>query len=116
MLSGLQHYVFCPRQWALIHIEQQWADNVHTVEGNIFHTRAHDEKRSELKGDTLIVRGLRIRSIRLNVSGICDVVEFHRDEHGIELHGRDGRWYVYPIEYKKGSPKEHQADELQLCG
>ena len=115
MLSGLQHFIFCRRQWALIHIEQQWSDNVHTAEGTIFHMRTHDAKQTELRGDVLTVRGLRIHSRRMNVTGICDVVEFHQDAQGIPLVGRKGRWRVYPVEYKKGSPKAHQADELQLC-
>ena len=115
MLSGLQHFVFCRRQWALIHVEQQWAENVHTAEGQIFHHRAHDDMQTEVRGDTIIVRGLRVQSARLGISGVCDVVEFHRCEDGITLAGREGRYSVYPIEYKKGAPKAHQADELQLC-
>lgn len=115
MLSGIQHFAFCRRQWALIHIEQQWMDNVHTAEGDLFHRRAHDESATEMRGDTLIVRGLRVQSERLGVSGICDVVEFHKCETGVTLAGREGRFSAYPIEYKKGAPKAHQADELQLC-
>lgn len=115
MLSGLQHFIFCRRQWALIHIEQQWADNDHTAAGDVFHTRTHDAKQSELRGDVLIVRGLRIQSQRMNVTGVCDVVEFHRDTQGIPLAGREGRWRICPVEYKKGAPKAHQADEAQLC-
>lgn len=115
MLSGIQHFAFCRRQWALIHVEQQWSDNLHTAEGDVFHRRAHDETQTEMRGDTLIVRGLRVQSERLGISGICDVVEFHRCETGVTLAGREGRFSAYPIEYKKGAPKAHQADELQLC-
>ena len=115
MLSGLQHFAYCRRQWALIHVEQQWQENLHTAEGQVFHQRAHDEKQTEVRGDTVIVRGMRVQSERLGVSGICDVVEFRRALEGIALAGREGRFSVYPIEYKKGAPKEHQADELQLC-
>ena len=115
MLSGLQHFAFCRRQWALIHVEQQWQENLHTAEGQVFHRRAHDEQQTEVRGDTIIVRGLRVQSERLGVSGICDVVEFHREENGITLAGREGHFRVYPVEYKKGAPKEHRADELQLC-
>lgn len=114
-LSALQHYAFCPRQWALIDIERQWAENLRTVEGDVFHHRVHDEAQSELRGDTLILRGLRVRSQRLQVSGICDVVEFYREPEGIALSGREGLWRPYPVEYKKGAPKARQADELQLC-
>ena len=115
MLSGLQHFAYCRRQWALIHVEQQWQENLHTAEGQVFHQRAHDEKQTEVRGDTVIVRGLRVQSERLGVSGICDVVEFTRSPDGIALAGREGRYQVHPVEYKKGAPKEHQADELQLC-
>lgn len=115
MLSGLQHFLFCRRQWALIHLEQQWAENEHTADGAIFHTRTHDEKQTELRGDALTVRGLRVQSRRMHVTGVCDVVEFHRDAHGVPLSGREGLWRVYPVEYKKGAPKSHQADEAQLC-
>lgn len=116
LLSGIQHFAFCRRQWALIHIEQQWAENGRTVEGSIFHRRAHGGDQFESRGDVLIARALRIFSSRLGVSGICDVVEFHRDPHGITLAGRDGKWSVYPVEYKRGESKEHDADRLQLCG
>ncbi len=116
MLSGLQHFAFCRRQWALIHIEQQWAENVRTVEGNILHRRAHDARQLEARGDLLIARGMRIKSDKLGVTGVCDVVEFRRDKAGIELAGHAGRWQPYPVEYKRGQPKENNADELQLCG
>lgn len=114
-LSGIQHYAFCPRQWALIYVEQQWADNARTVDGTIFHERTHQEELTEKRGDLMITRGLRIRSETLGVTGQCDVVEFRQSEEGITLHGREGKWRVYPIEYKKGSPKPFDADELQLC-
>ena len=116
-LSGIQHFAFCRRQWALIHIEQQWAENVRTVEGNLFHRRAHDAEKTEMRGNILTVRGLHIHSARLGVSGICDVVEFYRNEdNGVSLAGYEGKWSPYPIEYKRGAPKENKADELQLCG
>lgn len=115
-LSGIQHYAFCPRQWALIFIEQQWADNVRTIDGNLLHRRAHDENLIERRGDMLIARGLRVVSHELNATGVCDVVEFHSDPGGIFLPGQTGLWRVYPVEYKRGSPKENDADALQLCG
>lgn len=114
MLSGLQHFAFCPRQWALIHIEQQWAENTRTVDGQIFHKRAH-ETTHELRGDKLTIRGLRVTSHNLGITGICDVVEFHRTADGVPIHGYEGTWQPYPVEYKKGEPKEHDADRLQLC-
>lgn len=86
------------------------------VEGNLLHEKAHDGEQFESRGDLLIARGLRIVSRRLNVTGACDVVEFHRDPKGIALAGREGTWRVYPVEYKRGEPKENDADRLQLCG
>lgn len=80
------------------------------------HQRAHDETQLERRGDMLIIRGLRVASERLNVSGVCDVVEFHQSELGVTLYGQDGKWMPYPVEYKHGAPKEHDADALQLCG
>ena len=115
MLSGIQHFAFCRRQWAMIHIEQQWEENARTTAGELMHKKAHDEKSIEKRGDLLTVRGLRISSRELGLSGQCDVVEFRRDAGGIELFGYDGKWNPVPVEYKHGAPKEHQADELQLC-
>lgn len=115
MLSGIQHFAFCRRQWALIHIEQQWQDNYRTTAGEIFHKRAHDESLVEKRGNIITFRGLKIASATLGVSGQCDVVEFQRDDAGISLKGYDGTWKVYPIEYKRGKHKDGDEDELQLC-
>ncbi len=115
MLSGLQHYAFCPRQWGLIHIEGLWQENLLTVEGRLQHERAHDRQATEKRGALLIVRGLRVRSARLGVAGACDVVEFREDERGVPLTGRKGRYLPYPVEYKHGAPKDTNADRLQVC-
>ncbi len=115
MISGLQHFAYCRRQWALIHMEQQWAENERTVDGHLFHHTAHDAAKMEKRGNLLITRGLRVRSARLGLSGACDVVEFHRARDGISLSSYEGLWLPFPVEYKKGQPKEHDADELQLC-
>lgn len=115
MLSGIQHFAFCRRQWALIHIEQQWEENYRTTAGELMHKKAHDEGAFEKRGNLLTVRGLRISSRELGLSGQCDVVEFCEDAGGIDLFGYDGKWTPVPVEYKHGAPKEHQADELQLC-
>lgn len=114
-ISGLQHFAFCPRQWALIHLEQQWQENERTADGRIFHTKAHDGPEHEKRGDVLILRGLRVFSDKLGVSGTCDVVEFHHDPAGIVLPGYEGTWRPYPVEYKRGEPKANNADRLQLC-
>ena len=115
MISGLQHFRFCRRQWALIHIEQQWTENLRTTEGALLHERAHDEQLRESRGDRIIARSLRVYSLTLGLSGQCDVVEFRRDAQGITLHGHDGLWLPYPIEYKRGHAKQDGCDELQLC-
>lgn len=115
-LSGLQHFAFCKRQWALIHIEQQWAENFRTIDGSLMHERVHDAGSRESRGDRLITRGVYIFSARLGVSGQCDVLEFHRDPKGVSLAGKEGLWQPFPVEYKRGSPHPHDGDELQLCG
>lgn len=115
LLSGLQHFHFCRRQWALIHIEQQWTENLRTVEGALLHEKAHNKGARETRGDLVVARGLRVFSHTLGISGACDVVEFHRCADGVSLSGREGLWRVFPVEYKRGKPKSHQADELQLC-
>ena len=116
LLSGIQHFAFCRRQWALIHIENQWAENFRTVDGSLMHEKAHENGSSESRGDLLIVRGLAVHSSSLGVSGQCDVVEFRRNPDGILLQNREGLWQPFPVEYKRGKPKENNADSLQLCG
>lgn len=113
-LSGIQHFEFCRRQWALIHIEQQWGENLRTVEGNLFHNRAHNGNIAQKRGDIITSRGMAVFSRSLGINGVCDIVEFHKDEDGIKLHGKRGLYKVYPVEYKKGEPKENDVDILQL--
>lgn len=114
-LSGIQHFEFCCRQWALIHIEQQWAENYRTTAGELMHKKAHDESSVEKRGDLIIMRGLRISSAELGISGQCDVVEFHKKKNGIALSGYEGFWDVSPVEYKRGTAKAGREDEVQLC-
>ncbi|MDL2218171.1 CRISPR-associated protein Cas4 [Christensenellaceae bacterium OttesenSCG-928-M15] len=118
LLSGIQHFSFCRRQWALAYIEQQWQENRLTAEGHILHERAH-ESGAEKRGDTLIIRDMPVVSHTLGIRGACDVVEFHADPGGIVLHGNYGRkgirYRPVPVEYKRGKPKEGAADLLQLC-
>ena len=104
MISGIQHFKFCRRQWALIHIEQQWEENVHIVVGEL----------KEKRKDTLIVRALPVSSRTLGVSGECDIVEFHKCEDGVKLFGHRDLYSIYPVEYKKGKPKKSDEDILQL--
>ena len=115
MLSGIQHFAFCRRQWALIHIEQQWAENYRTIDGQIFHENAHNGAFSETRNGILIRRGLSVFSRTMGISGICDIVEFHPSEEGISISKDSKRYLPFPIEYKRGEPKQYQADDLQLC-
>jgi len=114
-LSGIQHFVFCRRQWALIHIERQWQDNALTAEGRIQHRRADDPFFTEKRGDLIIARSVPVASSTLGLTGICDVVEFHASTDGVRLPGREGYFRPVPVEYKRGRPKHHRADEAQLC-
>lgn len=100
-LSGLQHLVFCERQWALIHLEQEWEENRLTAEGNLLHDAAHKEGKESRPG-VKICRGLRLRSLRLGLSGQADIVEFHNRQ-------------PFPVEYKRGKPKADLCDCIQLC-
>ena len=114
-LSGIQHFAFCKRQWSLATIDGVWEENLLTTLGALLHERAHDSSIREHRGDLIIVRGLWIVSRELGLSGVCDVVEFHRDPHGLPLTGEEGRWSIVPVEYKKGSRKRTDADRLQVC-
>jgi CRISPR-associated exonuclease Cas4 len=113
-LSGLQHLVFCERQWALIHIEQVWAENRLTAQGRVLHERTH-EAGAESRPGLRVARGLRLRSLRLGLAGQADVVEFHAALAGVALTGEEGLWRPFPVEYKRGRPKPDRCDEVQLC-
>lgn len=116
MLSAVQHLAFCERQCCLIHIEQAWAENRLTAEGRILHDHVHSET-AESRADVYIVRGLKLRSFALGLSGVADVVEFHKaKEGGVALPGKRGMWKPFPVEYKRGKPKSDRCDEVQLCG
>lgn len=113
MLSGIQHFAFCRRQWALIHIEQQWSENYLTASGRITHERVHDRDVWDMRNGVITVRGMQIKSSALGISGECDAVEFIPSDEGITLHGREGKWIVRPIEYKNGESKVNDCDRLQ---
>lgn len=126
-ISALHHLVFCERRCALIQTEQLWRDNTLTINGSHMHGRAHETgPRRELRGDLLITRGTALRSLRLGVSGIVDVVEFHRDDgsadeadgalpRSISMPGLTGLWTPFPIEYKRGKAPPDYSDDVQLC-
>ena len=115
LISGIQHFSFCRRQWALIHMEQLWKENLRTVEGRIVHERCHDEGFTEKRKDLLTTRGMRVFSRTLGAVGQCDVVEFHRQADGVRLFGQEGAWQAIPVEYKRGKPKTEDCDRLQLA-
>jgi CRISPR-associated exonuclease Cas4 len=105
MISALQHYIFCPRQCGLIHIDDVWQDNLFTVRGEILHEKV-DTDSYETRGDVKTVRGLRIHSYKYGIVGRCDVVEFKDTSKGKE---------ILPVEFKAGEPKEDISDKVQLC-
>ncbi|MDO5845273.1 MAG: Dna2/Cas4 domain-containing protein, partial [Methanocorpusculum sp.] len=105
LLSGIQHFAFCKRQWALIHIEQAWQENHLTFSGQIMHKNADDPFFTESRGDVLISRAVPVVSHKLRIYGIADVVEYHRTERGITIPNRSGFWKIVPVEYKSGKKK-----------
>jgi len=105
-ISALQHYMFCARQCALIHLERVWSENRLTAEGRILHERAHEAAR-ESRGAVRIERGVALRSLELGLAGRADVVEFHSTG--------DGGMRPFPVEYKRGRPKIEDWDRVQLC-
>ena len=115
LLSGIQHFAFCRRQWALIHIEQVWSENIRTIEGKFMHEKAHDVFLKEKRGDLIISRGMPVFSRSLGITGSCDVVEFRENSDGISIAGVKGLFLPSPVEYKRGKPKEGDEDVLQLA-
>ena len=104
-ISALQHYLYCPRQCALIHLEQQWAESRHTAEGRLLHTRT-DKPGSAARKGVRTATALPLNHPEFGLRGMADVVEFHTTPSGEQ---------PYPVEYKRGRPKLHRADEVQLC-
>ncbi len=115
LISGIQHFVFCRRQWALIHIEDAWEENQLTAEGRLMHDKVHDADLTTVRNGIVILRGLPVRSDRLMITGVCDAVELIPDDNGISFSGRNGRWKVHPVEYKHGTVKTSDCDRLQLA-
>jgi CRISPR-associated exonuclease Cas4 len=113
-ISALQHFAYCPRQCALVHIERVWNENRLTAEGRVLHDRVHDLG-SESRPGVRVVRGLALRSLRLGLAGVADVVEFYPDSSGVSVPALKGKWRPHPVEYKRGRPKPDRCDEVQLC-
>lgn len=128
-LSGIQHFLFCRRQWALIHVEMQWKENALTAEGRILHKKVDDPFLTETRNGVITARSVPVASYRLGLSGVCDVVEFlpsppaplpagegaRRTGEGVRLPNREGLYLPAPVEYKRGKPKREPVDEAQLC-
>jgi len=114
-LSGIQHFIFCRRQWALIHVERQWQENVLTVEGKLLHQRVDNPFFTETRKEVITARAVPVASYRLGLSGVCDVVEFTQSPEGVRLPGRAGFYLPAPVEYKRGHEKRDACDEAQLC-
>lgn len=109
-LSALQHFSYCPRQCALIYLEDIYQENLYTLQGNEIHERVHQEasrKRDDIRTETV----LPVWSTQLGIRGQADLVEFHLAEPSKESKYRK----IVPVEYKRGSKKEREADEVQLC-
>jgi len=104
-ISALQHYLYCPRQCALIHLERQWSESRHTAEGRLMHDRA-DAAGAEMRRGVRTVTSMPLAASELGIAGVADVVEFREGA---------GECVPYPVEYKRGKPKAHRADEVQLC-
>jgi len=123
MLSSLQHYQFCKRQCALIHLEGVWEDNFLTASGKVLHKHV-DSGFHETRSNLHIATSLRLVSREFGLTGVADLVEFHACDKAVcengcviatSLPGKRGFWKPYPVEYKRGKPKTHRADEVQLC-
>lgn len=117
-LSGIQHFAFCPRQWALIHIEQQWVENVLTAQGRIMHERAHNQALTDKFDEYVVTRSMQLQSKCLGLYGVADVVEFWlstEESGGVKIDNHKGFWIPKPIEYKRGKPKTDDRDKVQLC-
>lgn len=114
MLSGIQHFLFCKRQWALIHVEQVWSENSYTAEGQLIHEKVDQPFIKEKRKDLIISRAMDVSSKTLGLSGRLDAIEFRQKEEGIPLKGRNGKWIPTIIEYKRGKKKKGDYDAAQL--
>lgn len=114
MISGIQHFIFCRRQWALIHIEQQWEENYFTMDGQILHERVDDSNIKESRKNIIKLNSMPVKSKRLGITGKCDLVELRQNPKGIYIPQYNECWDVVPVEYKRGKPKANESDMLQL--
>lgn len=114
-ISDIQHFAFCKRQWGLIRIEGVWQENFLTAQGRILHERVDDPWFNEMRKNMIVARSMPLISQRLGFQGIADLIEFRKEDSGVVIKGRAGRWGIVPVEYKRGRPKDEDCDALQLC-
>lgn len=114
MISGIQHFLFCKRQWALIHIENQWNENSLTAEGRVMHNRVHDGTVRDNRNGVITIRGLQVKSDKYRITGTCDAVEFLPDESGVNISKMNGLRRIRPVEYKRGHSKISDCDRIQV--
>lgn len=115
MISGIQHYYYCKRQWYLIHVEQQWSENLYTTKGNILHEKVDDPFVVETRKNKFISRSLPLVSYELGFYGVSDAVEFILSENGCYIKSKKNYYLIIPVEYKVGKPKVDDCDKVQLC-
>lgn len=113
LISGIAHFVHCPRLWWLINVEGQWAENAYTAQGRVFHETVHNPDSGRTRNGVESVRGLKVWSDKLAIEGICDAVEFTATANGIAIPGKRGLWSIRPVEYKSGG-RLTESDSLQL--
>jgi len=114
LISGIQHFIFCRRQWALIHIEQLWSENFFTIDGQIKHSNVDGGAIFKSKNNVRIIRSMPVSSHKLKLQGKCDVVELRPDDNGFYFSKYNKKYSVYPVEYKRGKPKIDESDIMQL--
>lgn len=115
MISGIQHFFYCQRQWGLIHVEGQWESNIHTIRGDIIHEKVDEPFLMERRGGLIISRSVPVLTHEYRFYGVADLVEFTKSDFGVAIVGKEGRYQIQPVEYKKGKPKESNCDSIQLC-
>lgn len=113
-ISGIQHFKYCKRRWALLYIENLWEDNYLTIEGDKIHEKAHDGSLKESRKNKIIERGTYISSKEYKLTGQCDIIEYHKDINGINIVNKEGKWKIIPIEYKHGNGESVDIDKYQL--
>jgi CRISPR-associated exonuclease Cas4 len=114
-ISAIKQYAYCQRRFALMFIDNEWGSNYKIVEGNIHHEKVNDPFFNEKRGDKYYSRSVPVFSNRLNLYGVADIIEFLRDDDGVNIKTKEGLWRINPIEYKNGKPEKSGADDIQLC-